>query len=271
MSISDRDFEALSAYLDGELTGKALARLEARLETNRDLQDTFTQLQRTRTVMQSLPKIRAPRNYMLTPEMVGIAPKPPRAYPVLRLASVLATLLLIVVFMGDIFGLPDLVLPSPGALQFAESAVEEPLRVTLDSEIIESQLPEAPVAEEMDRAMPEAEAPAAEEAPLAAEAPMEEAEAMMATEEEPAADEDTRIISTLAAPTKSLADELGGLAEPGEEPPMKVEGRDPDQQFETIDQAGIDFQTVIRFTEIGLLIIALSTGLTAFYLYRRYR
>ena len=44
MSISDRDFEALSAYLDGELAGKALARMEARLQTNQDVQDAYEQL-----------------------------------------------------------------------------------------------------------------------------------------------------------------------------------------------------------------------------------
>jgi hypothetical protein len=265
MSISDRDFEGLSAYMDGELAGKALARMEARLQTNQDLQDAYEELQRTRTVIRSLPKLRAPRNYRLTPEMAGITQKPPRAFPVLRLASVLATLILAVVFMGDIFILPDLIMSPSETTQFAEMAVEEAMQPAIEAEIVESQLPVATLEGEMDRSMLE------EEAPLeAAEAPSA-AEAIIVPEEESAPAADTLFSATSAAPVEDLADELGGLAEPAEEPQLKIETRAPEPQFDPDVPRGIDLRAVIRITEMALIVIALSTGLTAFYLYRKFR
>jgi hypothetical protein len=265
MSISDRDFEALSAYLDGELAGKALARMEARLQTNQDLQEAYEKLQRTRTVMRSLPKLRAPRNYQLTPEMVGITQEPPRAFPVLRLASVLATLILFLVFMGDIFMLPDLVMSPSNTIQFAEMAVEEAIQPAIEAEIVESQLPMATIEGEMDRAMPEAEAPLE-----AAEAPAE-AETIIVPEEESALAADTLFSSTSAAPVEDLADELGGLAEPAVEPQLKIEPRAPEPQFDPDIRTGIDLRAAIRITEIALIAIALSTGVSAYYLYRKFK
>jgi hypothetical protein len=264
MSISERDFEALSAYLDGELSGKALARLEARLHSNQELQETYEQLQRTRSVIRSLPKIRAPRNYMLTPEMVGVVQKPHRAFPILRFASVLATLGLILVFMGDIFVLPTLTSISSEAVQFAAPAVAEQVQPILEAEIVESQLPEAPAEGEMDRAISEEEA-----------APPAAAEAMEMLEEAAAPVEKTQILSTLASPVEELADDLGRIAEPEEEPEeellLEVETRIQESQFVPEERAGFDIETIVRYSEIALLIIALSTGLTAYYLYRRYR
>jgi hypothetical protein len=270
MSVSDRDFEALSAYLDGELAGKALARMEARLQTNQELQDAYEQLQRTRTVIRSLPKMRAPRNYLLTPEMAGISQKPPRAFPVLRLASILATFILVLVFMGDIFVLPDLVMSPPETIQLAEIAVEKAIQPTMEADIVESQLPEAPMEAPMeadmeadmeDRAILEGEAPlAAAEAPPAAEA-------IIAPEEEAAEEAETKY----AAPVEELANELGGLAERAEEPQLEIETPEPEPQIDPDVPTGIDLRAVIRLTELALIVIALSTGLTAFYLYRKFK
>ena len=69
MNLSDRDLEMLSAYLDGEISGKDRERLEARLLVDEDLRNTLEELQRTRQVMRSLPSMRAPRNYFVTAEM----------------------------------------------------------------------------------------------------------------------------------------------------------------------------------------------------------
>lgn len=91
---SFRGVEQLSAYLDGQLSKAEVARLEARLESDLDLRALLEDLRRTRAVLRRLPSRRAPRNFSLTPEMVGGRPPLPRAYPVMRLATVLATLLL---------------------------------------------------------------------------------------------------------------------------------------------------------------------------------
>ncbi len=102
--ITSRDWEALSAYLDGYLTQKERQRLEERLLHSAELKYGLEELRRTRQVLRSQPKMRAPRNFTLTPDMVGVKttrPSDPRIYPVMRLASVLASILLVLVVVGD--------------------------------------------------------------------------------------------------------------------------------------------------------------------------
>ena len=101
--ISPHEGELLSAYLDGQLTPKERARLEARLREDAQLRSLLVELRRTRAILRSQPRLRAPRNFMLTPQMAGKpARTPPRAYPALRLASVLAGVLFVLVLAGDL-------------------------------------------------------------------------------------------------------------------------------------------------------------------------
>jgi hypothetical protein len=86
-----RDLESLSAYLDGELTAPELARLQARLEAEPALKAALDELRATSQAVRSLPALRVPCNFTLTPQMAGIRPRRP-AYPVLRLAAALATI-----------------------------------------------------------------------------------------------------------------------------------------------------------------------------------
>jgi hypothetical protein len=102
MRISERDLETISAYLDGQLPQRERTRLETRLETDPGLREAYEQMHRTRAVLRSLPAVRAPRNFTLTPQMVKVRKSPPAAYPVLRLASVLATLMFVLVMVGDL-------------------------------------------------------------------------------------------------------------------------------------------------------------------------
>jgi hypothetical protein len=95
---SFRDIEKLSAYLDGELKPSEIAALESRLATSPDLREAMTELRQARNVLGQLPQRRAPRNFTLTPKMVGLKPPLPRTYPVFRFASVVATLLLFLSF-----------------------------------------------------------------------------------------------------------------------------------------------------------------------------
>jgi hypothetical protein len=264
MSISDRDLEALSAYLDGELSGKTLARLEARIETNEELRDTFEQLQHARTMMRSLPRMRAPRNYFLTLEMVGAVQKPRRAFPVLRFASVLTTLLLVLVFLGDFFMVPNLVMAPARTVQFTDSAVEEAEQpaaelpvMEMESESVESQLPEAPVEPEMDRAELEEAA-----APLAAEA-------ITSPPVESTPETEKVLGSTIPAPAEEMEGDLEGIAEAEDEPDLRIETREPISQAEDELQPGNRLLTVFRIAELILIIVALSTGLAAFFLYRK--
>src|SRR5512146_1569198 len=91
-----RDAELLSAYLDGRLSPSEAARLEARLSTDKNLKTTLEGLRETRALLRQLPRRRAPRNFRLTPQMAGIRPPAPRAYPVFRLATALVALLFVV-------------------------------------------------------------------------------------------------------------------------------------------------------------------------------
>jgi len=96
--MNQRDLELLSSYLDGQLNLSDVARLESRLKTDPQLASVLTDLRATRSLLRKLPQRRAPRNFTLTRKMVGQNPPLPRAYPVFRFATALATLLFIFSF-----------------------------------------------------------------------------------------------------------------------------------------------------------------------------
>ncbi len=108
--LSPRDWEILSAYLDRQLRPKEIVSLETRLSADPDLSAALGELQRTRDALRNLPRLRAPRNFTLTPQMVGqrSAWRPrsaARLAPVFGFASALATFLLILVIVGDWLGI----------------------------------------------------------------------------------------------------------------------------------------------------------------------
>jgi hypothetical protein len=98
--LSNRDLERLSAYLDGALSEKEASRLEARLRDEPTLQQAFQDLKKTAQMVASLPEVPLSRSFTLTREMVGIRERP-RVYPVLRLATALATFVFFVVVGVD--------------------------------------------------------------------------------------------------------------------------------------------------------------------------
>jgi hypothetical protein len=63
--------------------------------------------------------------------------------------------------------------------------------------------------------------------------------------------------------------EIEGLSEPVDETDLRMESRAPLSQMDDELQPGNRLLTVFRITEILLIIIALSTGLAAFTLYRK--
>ena len=99
---SPRDYEMLSAYLDGQLSSKEVAHLRARLQEDLQMQTALEELRMTRAALRSLPVLRAPRNFTLTPQMVGQRnPARRGAYPAFGYASVVASLLLVFVLLAD--------------------------------------------------------------------------------------------------------------------------------------------------------------------------
>jgi len=102
--ISDRDWEAISAYLDGELNPKEQARLDARLQTNADLRAALEDLRRTRAVLRSQPRLHAPRNFTISAQAVGqVQQRRPalRLSPVFGMVSAFASFLLVLVIAGE--------------------------------------------------------------------------------------------------------------------------------------------------------------------------
>lgn len=94
--MNQRDLELLSSYLDGQLkpSDAERARLEARLSSDPNLRAVLDDLRSARTLLRKLPARKAPRNFTLTPKMVGKNPPLPRSYPAFRFVTAIATLLL---------------------------------------------------------------------------------------------------------------------------------------------------------------------------------
>ena len=95
------DFERLSAYIDNQLSPAEKAALEARLATEADLQATLTDLRRTVRALRSLPAVKPPRNFTLTPEQAGVRVRRGPLFPVFRLAAALCTVLLVLAVARD--------------------------------------------------------------------------------------------------------------------------------------------------------------------------
>lgn len=103
--VSGRDWERLSAYLDGELTSRDRARLEDQLKTNSELRAALEELHQTRSLLRSQPFARAPRNFTLSPDMAGIKLEKhfgSNLFPVLRFTSVVASLLFVFIILSDL-------------------------------------------------------------------------------------------------------------------------------------------------------------------------
>ena len=122
-----RDVELLSSYLDGQTSPSDSTRLEARLKTDPELGRALQALRESRGLLRQLPHRRAPRNFTLTRQMVGLKPPLPRAYPVFRFATALATILFIFSFASNQVG--QLAAPAPASISSyaAGGAPEEPL------------------------------------------------------------------------------------------------------------------------------------------------
>jgi anti-sigma factor RsiW len=181
---SFRDVEKLSAYLDGQLKPSEIARLESRLQSDPELASVLKDLRQARGILRQLPQRRAPRNFTLTPKMVGQKPPLPRSYPVFRFATVLATLLLFFTFATN-FMAPRLTrTAAPAAYGIGGYGGGGGGGPELPSE-----------------AAPEAAAPALQ-APAATEAPAE-APAPAPTLEAPSANDSARAEATPQASEKS--------------------------------------------------------------------
>jgi hypothetical protein len=98
--VSEQNFERLSAYIDRELPPDERTALEERLQREPDLRRELDELRIIVLAVRELPKVQAPRDFTLTPQMVGKTPTSrflvfPATGLVSVLSSVAAALLLI--------------------------------------------------------------------------------------------------------------------------------------------------------------------------------
>lgn len=100
--ITSRDYELISAYLDNQLNEKDRALFETRLKMDPELRNELHEISKTRLLVQSLPKLRAPRNYYVNATPVQIRPSL-RLAPIFGIVSAIASVLLALVIFGSTF------------------------------------------------------------------------------------------------------------------------------------------------------------------------
>lgn len=243
---SFRDVEQLSAYLDGQLKPSEVARLESRLQTEPELVSILGELRQARGLLRRLPQRRAPRNFTLTPKMVGQKPPMPRTYPLFRFATVLATLMLFFTVATN-FMAPRLVrtaAPYPYGIGGGGGDAEPEMQM-------ESAPAEAAEAEPMEEPAMEEAAPTEEPAAPQLPAP---APTMLA----PTTDEGAR-----AEPTLGLSEKSGVQVIPtGEGFAQQTAPTAPDEA-EQPQSAARPISVTVQFVLAG---VAILSGLIAFIL-----
>ncbi len=303
MNISPRDWEALSALLDDQLNPNERARLERNLKDRADLRTALEELRQTRALLRSAPRLRAPRNFMLKAEMVGLrkpASSISRWLPAMRLTSAVASLMLIVVLLGDFL----LAGRQAGSMMAAQPQDVSVLREAPPAmEAANQEIPPQAAGKLAPEASPEAQAlqAAAPAAGVVTETPQPLAAAALADQsaypppaEEPAASElqiksgsmplAGETITSTGEANLAMAPPLEN-AYPLEEPsakaapeamaeiaPESVEGTVDDTSLQEQPIAAVPVQpfwTAWRIAEVLLAVTALAAGLAALALWRR--
>lgn len=80
-NLSPREIEQLSSLLDETLPLPEATRLRARLEREPALREVYEQMRQGRSLLRRLPARRAPHNFTLKRNMVGVRPPAPRLFP----------------------------------------------------------------------------------------------------------------------------------------------------------------------------------------------
>jgi hypothetical protein len=121
-----RELEQLSAYLDGQLNETEKRQIESRLSSEPELREKYDGLWKTKQLFSRLPRVRAPRSFILTPEMVKVR-KAKRPFTVtIRWATSVAAILLVVMFGAEfLLGNPLMARSAAPAEQMLESVAME--------------------------------------------------------------------------------------------------------------------------------------------------
>ena len=263
LGISNKDWINLSAYIDGALSEQERARLDKRLAESKDLQQELANLQRLKAAVHALPKKKAPRDFMLTPDMVKARKPQANLFASFRLASVAATILFLVAFAGEAILKGNIFQgQQPAALEMEAALSRESDQAVEDPQIITwGYSPEAkglgggggvggaPMAGSAEPMMPIEESPIE----LEVEIPQDQPSLMAEPQEEEL---------ELASPGTGEALILG-LRPETEGQVIEAEKDVPREQ-----ERGLNI-TTLRWVQGGLAAIALITGLIALILHFR--
>ena len=276
-----KDYYSLSAYLDDALTAQNREKLEVRLANEPELREKLRNLRRTKIILGSLPRQQAPRNFVLTPEMVKV--RQPEKQPfaaTLRMASALAAILLVVMFGVDLLvrrGLPSGQLASEAEMMEAARASDEADAVPLIQW-------GPPGAEGKGGAVGDGAHYGMGGESFIAEEPMLEMEALPPAEEFPVeipAEEPEEVLPEAElAPLDNIEEEerILGIEEQDVEGKDLILGLNPEQAGEIVSSSkpvrGVDehplpWQTTFRWVQIALAGVAVGGGLILLVLRRR--
>ncbi|MDX1616944.1 MAG: zf-HC2 domain-containing protein [Candidatus Promineifilaceae bacterium] len=226
-SSPERRQEQLNAYLDGELSQAERERFEEALADDAALQREVAQLQLIKQQVRQLPRLRAPRNFTLDPAKYGRPARQPllQLYPVLRTATVMTAIMLVVTLAAGIV-LPGGLTGSAGQEPAAEEIVSQVIEEEAAADVIQEEAAEepaeaylAPEAAQVERATITQEADASEQAAeemVAAEEEVADADETVATQTAPAEGEAAPLPPTAAVTDAEAAESavLGAAATP---------------------------------------------------------
>jgi len=280
--LSSREWQLLSASLDGELSKKDQKRADRLLSDHLAAEPSIEKLRYVKTVLKLLPVRKVPRNFTISAEEVGKSIIPALA-GVLRYASAVSAALLVVVLAFDFIIPYQLLSSKQGLAQFAVETVLEEKTISSSEEgaSINTWQPLAGDGSETDGAstgigdldmqneMPlsdviiESSGEQAEEMPSIAQE-----RATTETEQLPQADEQ----QSQADAEKSIQEFVSPEAESG--PILGVrpsEGQGIIEQFDEISEPSEEVRgiTSLRFLEIVLAGLTITAALLASSLRRR--
>jgi len=269
-----RELYQLSAYLDDALTEKERRALEARLKVEPELRQKLANLEATKNLINSLPTLRAPRNFTLSADMVKVRRKKRQPlFGALRLATSLAAILLVALFgvemlLGERFtALPrSLSEPQMEAATTFDAETPEPLILWGEPGLAESGgVNGMGGGEEFAAEAPQVESELAPEEPEINEEERPEALPEITPEEE-------------SLPESTREDETLSLKRQTEKDTQPILGLNPEQGGEMIAQGDSSeavqepappWQIALRWGQVALAVVALGGGVALWMLRKK--
>ena len=105
-SLSFKDYQLLSAYMDGRISTRDKARVESMLAGDPNFKRTHEEFTRLKKMMKAMPKVKAPRNFTLSAAMVPQKPQHFFLAPALNYAALVTAILFVFLFAGSRLALP---------------------------------------------------------------------------------------------------------------------------------------------------------------------